>query len=450
ELEKEPVNEEEKQLYNRFKNYENSQKEILQIIEHWDRVQGLLLQSAVSDEYPQEAEDQVPERLPTSGKKSRKDREKERQEKLEKERAEKERLEKAEKERLEKLKAEEMKKGLEKEDQEIKSEVGFPHVELHVDGAKDLNVQKILDSGKLPLLDDVSVHKKKKEEQATPTKSRLKKDKPETGRESQKEKRRTGGTRKGHQGDSRLSPPAGALTPLSDADHLSLIGEQCLDRMPKKRLTSFRWLVPPNGEVVLRLHFESPDVGMFDQTLNFEILGTQRRYQLYCRGVCTFPTIVREPRTVFHHRKKDRKGDEVVHKKYIMSLGVFDFGPLLCGKTREKYKGGKYPENMEHLTICNPSPMDAEVIFCFQHDIKASTFLLDPPSMTLKPHEKMLSKVLKIWAYPTTPGIFEDSLVCCIRENPEPVLFRVACHGVRPELELDRKQLHFDRLLLHR
>lgn len=57
---------------------------------------------------------------------------------------------------------------------------------------------------------------------------------------------------------------------------------------------------------------------------------------------------------------------------------------------------------------------------------------------------------LALWAYPKTPGFFEDAVVCCIRENPEPVVFKISCHGVRPELELDRRQLQFDRVLLHR
>lgn len=58
--------------------------------------------------------------------------------------------------------------------------------------------------------------------------------------------------------------------------------------------------------------------------------------------------------------------------------------------------------------------------------------------------------MLYIWAYPTAVGIFEDSVVCCIKENPEPTIFKLNCEGVRPELELDPRQLHFDRLLLHR
>jgi len=62
------------------------------------------------------------------------------------------------------------------------------------------------------------------------------------------------------------------------------------------RLTIFRWIIPANGEAVLRLRFQSEELGQFDQTLNFEIVGTRRRYQLYCRGICAFPSISREPR----------------------------------------------------------------------------------------------------------------------------------------------------------
>jgi len=57
---------------------------------------------------------------------------------------------------------------------------------------------------------------------------------------------------------------------------------------------------------------------------------------------------------------------------------------------------------------------------------------------------------LNIWAYPKMPGTYEDALVCCIKENPEPVIFKIVCFGVRPELELDRKSLHFEKVLIHR
>ena len=57
---------------------------------------------------------------------------------------------------------------------------------------------------------------------------------------------------------------------------------------------------------------------------------------------------------------------------------------------------------------------------------------------------------LAVWAYPTKLGQMKDSIVCSIRDNPELVIINVSCCGVRPELELESKHLHFDRTLLHR
>lgn len=63
-------------------------------------------------------------------------------------------------------------------------------------------------------------------------------------------------------------------------------------------LTTFRWVVPANGEVVLRIWFYSDTPGTFEQSFNFELLGTQRQYQLLCRGICTYPSICKDYRSV--------------------------------------------------------------------------------------------------------------------------------------------------------
>ncbi|XP_073461747.1 hydrocephalus-inducing protein homolog [Aquarana catesbeiana] len=522
--ENDSLSDSEKQLIQRFSNYESSQKEISHILIFWDRVQGILLPPPAAEDSQREGEEPAPERHAPSGKKYRKDRERERQEKLERERIEKERQEK---EKMEKMKSMEDEAGMrqvpEQDDQEIhkddlkllRTEVGIPHYDLQVTGNQEPMEQQILRSGTLPSVEEllegfglgpsgppipppyifsvipfpdrrglpvdqetlshftfiaaspddpnVIVEEKKdaelepdpvltisalKEEQVTPTKSRSRKEKVgDTGRESQKDKRRSSSLRKNQQNqDSRSPPPPpGARTPVSDQELNSLAGETQPEKIQKLGL--FRWVVPAGGQVLLRIHFQSNNIGNFDQTLNFELVGTRRRYQLYCRGICSFPTISLDPKIVFPHRKKDSKSDEIVQKKFILSSGTFDFGPLLCGKSREKYKAGQYPENMEKLIIYNASPMESEVTFCFQHDVKASTFILDPPSMTLRPDEK---QELSIWAYPTAPGLVEDNIVCCIKDNPEPVIFHLCCRGVRPELELDRKQVHFEKILLHR
>lgn len=59
-------------------------------------------------------------------------------------------------------------------------------------------------------------------------------------------------------------------------------------------LTTFRWVIPANDEVVLRIWFYSESPGKFEQTFNFELLGTQRHYQLQCRGICSYPSICKD------------------------------------------------------------------------------------------------------------------------------------------------------------
>lgn len=43
------------------------------------------------------------------------------------------------------------------------------------------------------------------------------------------------------------------------------------------------------------------------------------------------------PRLVFPHRRKSKADDDIIFKQYVMETGVFHFGPLLCGKSRDWY-----------------------------------------------------------------------------------------------------------------
>ncbi|XP_069757040.1 hydrocephalus-inducing protein homolog [Narcine bancroftii] len=499
----------EKQLFLRFQKYEGNQKKISQILEFWDRAQGIVI-VPLSEEGQTVWEEQSSERPVPSSKKGKKERQE--KERAEKERAEKDRLER---ERLEKLRDEKPNSSPQSDivedgeavgSTEKEERIGVPQVRLSVNDPEE-NIGKIvLDTGKIPSVEEIldclglgpsgppipppalfSVVKypderrlgsaqdilshfslspnaeegkllfedKKetelepelvvpviKEEIQVPHKGKSRKEKAELDRD----KRRSGGHRRGHR-DSRSSMIMGAPSPQSDADHSSIIEETSKEDNTAIRVLPYHWIVQPGEEVTLQVCFSSVVCGTFDQTLNFELLGTQRCYKLYCRGICMFPTINQDPRVVFQHRIKKVKQSEIPSKKYIMSTGVFQFGPLLCGITRERYKEGQYPKNKEIIKIMNTSSMEAEVSFSYQHDVKAATYLVDPPSVTLAAYQ---AKDVTIWAYPTSPGKFDDCLVCCIRENPEPVLFMVSCYGVRPEMELDRKQLHFDKMILHR
>ncbi|XP_033625714.1 hydrocephalus-inducing protein homolog [Asterias rubens] len=514
EPEKDPAREAELLLTARFKAFDHGLKEIEKILDRWDRTIGQVVIDPLADEMEAEELPAHPPSGRKGKSKAEKEKEKEREkerERLEKERLEKEKAEKAAAESGEE--GEDEKDGSKKEETgvpHILMDASEPDTQM---GDKVLTLGRlptaaeVLDGlglgpngppippsaafsvvpypvkRKAPLGSDPSGHyifvasspddpnvipeEKAKEvevepDSSTPDKGREKddhttptgkgkgKDKSRTGAESVNSRRRSAKGSRNRKGSLVVtSPPPGTTTPGSDFDgQSSTAGDMSAMQEPKNpKLGIFRWSIPAESEILLRLRFQSDELGQFDQTLNFEIIGTRRRYQLYCRGVCSFPNVSREPRIVFPHRKKSKRADEIVHKKYILSSETLQMGPLLAGKSRDRYKECKYPENMEKLTINNSSPLDAEVTFCFQHDGNATTFLMDPPAMSLKPGE---SHELTLWAYPKNQGFFEDSIVCCVKENPEPILFKISCYGVRPELELDKKQLHFEKVLLHR
>ena len=50
-------------------------------------------------------------------------------------------------------------------------------------------------------------------------------------------------------------------------------------------------------------------------------------------------------RIVFSSRKKTLKKGEIVHRKFVLSEETFVFGPLLCGKTRERWGESKLHTN---------------------------------------------------------------------------------------------------------
>ncbi|XP_063024376.1 hydrocephalus-inducing protein-like [Melospiza melodia melodia] len=213
------------------------------------------------------------------------------------------------------------------------------------------------------------------------------------------------------------------------------------------RLKRYRWKVPAQGQVELKVNFFTKKPGKFEQTMKFEIVLSKRQYELPCSVTGLYPSIIQNPRLVFPHWRETMEEDEVIFKEYVESTKQFHFGPLLCGKSREWYEVQNCPGNSEKLTILNNSPMVIEVHFSFEKDWKTRTFVADPRRMTLKPKE---GKELTIWAYPTSPGFLEDKLICSIRKNPEPVVFSLCCHGVDMKLEVSPLQLSFDKLLLHR
>ncbi|RTG80866.1 hydrocephalus-inducing protein, partial [Schistosoma bovis] len=209
-------------------------------------------------------------------------------------------------------------------------------------------------------------------------------------------------------------------------------------------LNHFRWIVPAKGQVRLRIRFRCDQVGQFDQIFNFELLNSRRIYQLYCRGICALPTISREPRLIYAKRKRTCNQGEIIHGTYLMSTSCFEFGPLLIEKSKERIQENYYPENITYFNLVNTSQMDSDIKLYFLNDPDEECYSVEPKELNLKPNQ---SNSVRICAFPKLNKHYNDALVCLIKDNPEPILFKLACDGVLPELELDKKVFNFEKFV---
>lgn len=88
--------------------------------------------------------------------------------------------------------------------------------------------------------------------------------------------------------------------------------------------------------------FTSWNIGTFELPLTFETVGTGKRHQLHVSGHCALPSINADPRNVFMRRVKHRPegGIPPVSKRFVVSRGQYEFGPLLTWKRAEKRQEG--------------------------------------------------------------------------------------------------------------
>ncbi|TRY66375.1 hypothetical protein DNTS_003347 [Danionella cerebrum] len=414
-----------RQLEARFNLYEKFQSDLQHVLEFWERTQSLLLQPLPSES---QQTDDLRDCPPPSAKKNKKDREKER----------------AEKEKL-KLEAEmkspasnqpqigDQTDAAEAPEKMVVSEP-IPYIWLSLKENTELDGSVIIRTFNLPsqeeILDGLGLGPKGPPIPLPVTFSIVPYPKMRSVTNTQ---------------------PSSCFSFLKLVpEDLSLMNMESLQSETVQEVstvTDYRWTVPPNGVATLKIWFNSSVVGHFDQHFSFEVLGTKKGYELYCKGICAFPSISQDPVILFARCNKSQYHETGLQKTYVIQSGIYEFGPLLCGKSRNRYKEGIHPENMDKFVIHNNSQMEAEIQFCFQHDTNATTFILDPSKMRLEPNQR---KILKVWAYPNTPKLIEDRVVCCIEGNPEPVTFSLSCIGVRPELETDRKTLQFDKTPLFR
>jgi hydrocephalus-inducing protein len=213
------------------------------------------------------------------------------------------------------------------------------------------------------------------------------------------------------------------------------------------QLTRFRWTVAAGESVTLAVRFAPSASGTFDQTLTLETVLGGLLFPARLRGISALPAVATDPAVLFASMVAAPPPKGFVSRTFVQSTHKFEFGPLLCGKSRDNYKADPASPNRVAVTLVNPTPLMARVSACFATDAAFATFSLEPAHLVLEPFERA---VLSLWAYPKTVATYEDKLVLCISDNPAPLVVPVSVSGVEPALEMDRKHLAFDRTLLRR
>ncbi|QDZ25387.1 hypothetical protein HOP50_17g79270 [Chloropicon primus] len=209
---------------------------------------------------------------------------------------------------------------------------------------------------------------------------------------------------------------------------------------------SGRWLIPARGSVKLKVKFNSDEVGSFTETLGFEIaaFGIPSNFSaLVCQSTCAYPQISQDYRNVFYQKVKThtKKGANdrilpVVNKQYVVSEQAFEFGPLICGRTLKEEDGEGDATQQNHcgkFRITNCGLFDLDVDFKFKSAMDggkpSSIFSLKPDKLHLSRDE---TTDLSVYAFPGEVDKYEDSLVCVIDKNPQPVEFAISCLGAKP------------------
>jgi len=99
-----------------------------------------------------------------------------------------------------------------------------------------------------------------------------------------------------------------------------------------------RWTLQPRESKKLYIKFFSTKIGTYNDTLQFEIIGSYKSFNLPIAGLCEFPQINQNIKNMYMSIKKSRPAekDALVLKSFIQTEGIFEFGPLLIKKDPER------------------------------------------------------------------------------------------------------------------
>ena len=192
----------------------------------------------------------------------------------------------------------------------------------------------------------------------------------------------------------------------------------------------------------------------------FEVMGSKQEYSLFCSGRSELSRVNGDSRSVFMKRVKAiTPGLPLPIKRFVINDNCYSFGPLLVFKKKEWKENVSTEEksslarrittqgateemknyilvrvtNSDTIRLTNSGSYKCQVAFNWLEE-SAGVFSIDTNVLSLDEGE---TKEVKIWAFPTTPEVFRNTLIVCVSDHPEPMCFDMICSGVIPSIELE-------------
>ena len=156
-------------------------------------------------------------------------------------------------------------------------------------------------------------------------------------------------------------------------------GEEPAAKEPKYTYESkTRWVVEAKSSIELLVKFRASDTGRFESMLAFEVMGggvvmRGREFNLPCRGTCAYPQMSQNYQSIYYRKIKAKAEGQIVSKQYIVNKNMYEFGPLLVGRSKEDDADGntwkdRYLESKDTFRITNSGLFDMHVDFNFLND----------------------------------------------------------------------------------
>ncbi|KAL8435591.1 hypothetical protein ACSSS7_002384 [Eimeria intestinalis] len=244
-------------------------------------------------------------------------------------------------------------------------------------------------------------------------------------------------------------------------------------------IRSTRWILEPHGEQRILLKFSADEERDFSYDLQFCLVGDSEIFRLEAKAKCCLPKLADFPQGCFENSKQERPDKQMLKKTYVVKEGVYEWGPLLAGRSagfvKSLYSKGGTPDDLESVSIPpelvdfmtplllrNASPFDTLVKGSFAGVLGAEgadatrgrkaqknqtadpTFLLFPPEVMLA---KDMTACMHLWCLPKSEGEILDKLILTLGDNPRQFEIKLSSRCITPKIHIQADSILFGRVL---